>query len=32
MIDSSIHAGPNAVLSFKREGYGRRDFSFRDIR
>jgi (S)-2-hydroxyglutarate dehydrogenase len=30
MIDGSIHAGPNAVLSFKREGYRRRDFSLRD--
>jgi (S)-2-hydroxyglutarate dehydrogenase len=31
MIDGSIHAGPNAVLSFKREGYRRRDFDFRDL-
>ena len=27
MIDGSIHAGPNAVLSFKREGYTKTDFS-----
>lgn len=32
MIDGSIHAGPNAVLSFNREGYGRWDFNFRDMR
>jgi L-2-hydroxyglutarate oxidase len=30
MIDGSIHAGPNAVLAFKREGYHRTDFSFKD--
>jgi L-2-hydroxyglutarate oxidase len=30
MIDDSVHAGPNAVLSFKREGYQRTDFSLRD--
>lgn len=29
-IDGSIHAGPNAVLSLKREGYRRRDFDLRD--
>jgi (S)-2-hydroxyglutarate dehydrogenase len=31
MIDGSVHAGPNAVLSFKREGYHRSDFSLRDF-
>jgi (S)-2-hydroxyglutarate dehydrogenase len=31
MIDGSIHAGPNAVLSFKREGYRKTDFSLKDI-
>lgn len=31
MIDSSIHAGPNAVLSFKREGYSRTAFNLRDF-
>jgi L-2-hydroxyglutarate oxidase len=31
MIDGSIHAGPNAVLSFKREGYRKTDFSLRDF-
>lgn len=30
MIDGSIHAGPNAVLSLKREGYRKTDFSWRD--
>jgi L-2-hydroxyglutarate oxidase len=30
MIDGEIHAGPNAVLSLKREGYHRMDFRFRD--
>lgn len=30
MIDGSVHAGPNAVLSFKREGYHRLAFSLRD--
>ena len=30
MIDGSVHAGPNAVLSFKREGYHKMDFNFRD--
>jgi len=29
-IDGSVECGPNAVLSFKREGYGRTDFSLRD--
>ena len=30
MIDGSIHAGPNAVLSFKREGYSKLSFDVRD--
>jgi len=29
-IDGSVECGPNAVFSFKREGYGKTDFSFRD--
>jgi L-2-hydroxyglutarate oxidase len=28
MIDGHIHAGPNAVLSFKREGYKKTDFDW----
>ena len=31
MIDGSVHAGPSAVLSFKREGYHRTSFNFRDF-
>lgn len=31
MIDGTVHAGPNAVLSFKREGYHKTDFSARDL-
>lgn len=31
MIDGSIHAGPNAVLSLKREGYKKIDFDFKDF-
>jgi L-2-hydroxyglutarate oxidase len=31
MIDGNVHAGPNAVLAFEREGYSRRDISFRDL-
>ena len=31
MIDGSVHAGPNAVLSFKREGYDRTSFNLRDF-
>jgi L-2-hydroxyglutarate oxidase len=31
MIDSTVHAGPNAVLSFKREGYDRTAFNLRDF-
>jgi len=30
MIDGSVECGPNAVFSFKREGYGKIDFSLRD--
>lgn len=30
MIDGSIHAGPNAVLSLKREGYSKYSFDFVD--
>ncbi|HEX2617609.1 MAG TPA: L-2-hydroxyglutarate oxidase [Flavobacteriales bacterium] len=30
MTDGSIECGPNAVFTFKREGYGKTDFSFRD--
>ena len=30
MIDGSITIGPNAVLGFKREGYGRLNFDFSD--
>ena len=29
-IDGSVEAGPNAVLAFKREGYGKASFSARD--
>jgi L-2-hydroxyglutarate oxidase len=31
MIDGGVEAGPNAVLAFKREGYSRSSFSFRDL-
>ncbi|MEQ8958660.1 MAG: L-2-hydroxyglutarate oxidase, partial [Coleofasciculus sp. C2-GNP5-27] len=31
MIDGGIHAGPNAVLSFKREGYKKTDFDWGDF-
>jgi (S)-2-hydroxyglutarate dehydrogenase len=31
MIDGSVHAGPNAVLSLKREGYRRTSFDWRDF-
>jgi L-2-hydroxyglutarate oxidase len=31
MIDGSIHAGPNAVLSFKREGYSKTQVSLKDM-
>ncbi|MBV8903026.1 MAG: L-2-hydroxyglutarate oxidase, partial [Acidobacteriia bacterium] len=30
MIDGSVHAGPNAVLSLKREGYRKFSFNFQD--
>ena len=30
-INGSVDAGPNAVLAFRREGYGRSDFSARDM-
>ena len=30
MIDGSVECGPNAVFSFKREGYGKTDFSLTD--
>jgi L-2-hydroxyglutarate oxidase LhgO len=29
-IDGSVECGPNAVFSFKREGYRKTDFSFKD--
>jgi (S)-2-hydroxyglutarate dehydrogenase len=32
MIDGSVHAGPNAVLSLKREGYHRTSFNLRDFK
>jgi (S)-2-hydroxyglutarate dehydrogenase len=31
MIDGTVHAGPNAVLSLKREGYHKTDFDFKDF-
>ena len=31
MIDGTVHAGPNAVLSLKREGYKKTDFNLRDF-
>ena len=31
MIKGGVEAGPNAVLAFKREGYSKTDFSFRDV-
>lgn len=31
MIDGSVHAGPNAVLSMKREGYKKTDFDLWDF-
>ena len=30
MIDGSVEAGPNAVLAFKREGYTKTSFNFKD--
>jgi (S)-2-hydroxyglutarate dehydrogenase len=32
MIDGTVHAGPNAVLAFQREGYRKSDVSLRDLR
>lgn len=32
MIDGTVDVGPNAVLSFKREGYLKTDFSFMDTK
>jgi (S)-2-hydroxyglutarate dehydrogenase len=31
MIDGTVHAGPNAVLALKREGYRKIDFDLRDF-
>ncbi|MFM1654156.1 L-2-hydroxyglutarate oxidase [Brevibacillus sp. B_LB10_24] len=31
MIDGHVHAGPNAVLSLKREGYRKTDFDWKDF-
>ena len=31
MVEGGIEAGPNAVFAFKREGYKRTDFNFRDF-
>ena len=31
MIDGTVHAGPNAVLSFKREGYQKTAIDLRDF-
>jgi len=31
MIDGAVEAGPNAVFAFKREGYHRSDFSWKDF-
>ena len=31
MIDGSVHAGPNAVLALKREGYAKTDLNLRDL-
>lgn len=30
MVNGEVECGPNAVFTFKREGYGKTDFSFRD--
>jgi L-2-hydroxyglutarate oxidase len=30
LVDGGVEAGPNAVFSFKREGYSRTSFSFKD--
>ena len=31
MINGEVHAGPNAVLSLKREGYTKKEFNLRDF-
>lgn len=31
MLDGTVHAGPNAVLALRREGYSWRDISVRDV-
>lgn len=31
MVNGEIHAGPNAVLALKREGYRKMDFSLREV-
>lgn len=31
MINGEVHAGPNAVLAFKREGYNKMDISVKDL-
>jgi L-2-hydroxyglutarate oxidase len=31
MIDGAVHAGPNAVLALRREGYGKTEVGFRDL-
>jgi L-2-hydroxyglutarate oxidase len=31
MVNGSVHAGPNAVLALRREGYSWREFSARDL-
>jgi (S)-2-hydroxyglutarate dehydrogenase len=31
MIDGSVHAGPNAVLAFKREGYAKTDIDAKEL-
>ena len=31
MVDGSVHAGPNAVLAFKREGYEKTDFDAKEL-
>ena len=31
MVNGEIHAGPNAVLALKREGYKKTDISIRDV-
>ncbi|TWO31384.1 L-2-hydroxyglutarate oxidase [Seonamhaeicola sediminis] len=30
MVNGDVECGPNAVLTFKREGYGKTDFNFKD--